>query len=203
MPSPYTCKECAINIIQKTNPWTWMAILYGLQVLGALSVTRLFDIDPRQTLFPILLLLLGTIVSIILGRYNNSTKTATWKFWIPASIYALFIITLSHKSFPDANVSFDTNLFHPIEYATLGLLFSWGWYPLLHKRGPKFPVLAVLASGVLFAVTDEIHQAFVPRRFPSFLDLSLDFIGLCLGLGLFLAARYIHERAKACCAESI
>ena len=197
MPSPATCKECAVNIIEKSNPWTWIAALYGLQVLGALSATRLLGLDSLDTLFPILLLLLGTILSIILGRYSRSTNQDTWKLWIPAIIYALFIFTLSDNSFSDATDSFDTDLFHPVEYATLGLLFSWGWYPLLHKRGRKRLVLAVLAGGMIFAATDEIHQSFVPDRSPSFVDLSWDFIGLCLGLGLFLIALHLHERAKA------
>lgn len=197
MSSSATCKERVVNIIEKSNPWTWIAALYGLQVLGALSVTGLLGLELIETLFPILLLLLGTVLSIILGRYNHSTSQGTWKLWIPAIIYALFIFTLSHNSFSDATVSFDTDLFHPVEYATLGVLFSWGWYPLLHKRGWKLLALAVLTGGMIFAATDEIHQSFVPDRSPSFVDLSWDFIGLCLGLGLFLAARHIHERAQA------
>ena len=37
---------------------------------------------------------------------------------------------------------------------------------------------------VLYAITDEIHQSFVPGRSPSLLDVGVDAIGGMLGIGL-------------------
>jgi VanZ family protein len=38
---------------------------------------------------------------------------------------------------------------------------------------------------MLFAVSDEIHQSFVPGRTASFMDIGLDLIGILFGLWVF------------------
>jgi VanZ family protein len=62
--------------------------------------------------------------------------------------------------------------------------------------------LATLATGnpvvgaslaVLYGVTDEVHQSFVPGRFPSVGDLVADAIGAALGSGL---VAYLVLRSK-------
>jgi len=111
----------------------------------------------------------------------------------------MFISTLSHSSFPDTSISFDTNLFHPVEYMTLAIFFCWAWYPLMSHKSRSSFVIAVLATGTLFGMADEIHQAFVPGRDSSLVDLVLDFVGLCIGVGLFMAARHAHDLLKPQC----
>jgi hypothetical protein len=119
-----------------------------------------------------------------------------WMFWAPATIYALFITSLSHRSFSGAHVPFSTNMFHPVEFATFAILFSWAWHPLMMKKGRKVFTLAVLSTGTLFAMGDEVHQSLVPGRDPSWVDLVLDVTGLCVGMGLFLAAGYVNGLLK-------
>jgi hypothetical protein len=71
-----------------------------------------------------------------------------------------------------------TNLAHVPLFGgfTFFLLFAVGGAlpGLRHRPGPY---LLTLGLTVLFGVVDEVHQAFVPGRFPSYLDLLLNAIG--------------------------
>ena len=66
---------------------------------------------------------------------------------------------------------------HILEYALLGLLLhlllmswgiSWRWLPFV--------------IGVCYAATDEIHQAFVPGRLGTPVDVLIDAIGVAAGV---------------------
>ena len=63
---------------------------------------------------------------------------------------------------------------HAAEYAVLGAL-------LLRALGR--PGLA-FALGVLYAVSDELHQTFVPGRAGSPLDVAIDAAGVARGRGV-------------------
>lgn len=69
---------------------------------------------------------------------------------------------------------------HVVGYGLLALAY---WRGLGPERG-KRPVAWVLA--ICYALTDEIHQAFVPGRYSSLLDVLLfDNLGAILGLMLW------------------
>lgn len=57
---------------------------------------------------------------------------------------------------------------HFVEYGI------WGWF-LLRSR---FPLRRAFSAALAFAAFDEIHQAWIPGRFPSFLDFVADAAGL-------------------------
>lgn len=76
-------------------------------------------------------------------------------------------------------------LAHAAEYAVLGAL-------LLRAVGREVPA-AVL--GIAYAVTDEIHQAFVSGRQGRPLDVLIDAGGVLLGVYLFGRASRREEAA--------
>lgn len=81
---------------------------------------------------------------------------------------------------------------HFTEYAVLALL----WVGVL-PPGPRRLLLAWgLATG--YAVTDEIHQAFVPERGPSPFDVLVDATGAAVALAAFqrLRGRLLDSVAK-------
>ena len=49
-------------------------------------------------------------------------------------------------------------------------------------------LILILMGLVLFAVSDEIHQSFVPGRTASCMDVGLNIVSILFGLGLFCAA---------------
>jgi len=77
-----------------------------------------------------------------------------------------------------------SNLAHIPAYALLTFL----WLKAFERRSAShsFMVAALISFGlILFAVSDEIHQSFVPGRFASFMDIGLDPIGIFFGVCTF------------------
>ncbi len=73
-------------------------------------------------------------------------------------------------------------LAHFSEYALLAVLLIRAFEgPVLSRVG-----LAALAVTVAYAVSDEIHQGFVPLRTPSPTDVLIDSAGALFGLALVL-----------------
>jgi|TARA_B110000116_G_scaffold119546_1_gene103654 VanZ family protein len=98
----------------------------------------------------------------------------------------LFMILLSHV--PQDNIPSNTNfkinnidyIFHLIEYTIFGFLLynTFKEDSLLSIS----PIWSSLLFGILFAISDELHQNFVAGRNMSFADLCFDIIGINIGL---------------------
>ena len=85
---------------------------------------------------------------------------------------------------------------HMIGYGLLALAF-WRMFEFDHKR---FWMAWLLA--VLYALTDEFHQSFVPGRHPSLFD-ALFFDALGALIALWLASRFLESRQfQAACQTS-
>lgn len=176
----------AIKAIRQSDPRTWIAFIYGTQILGSLILSVMIGLKPEKIAFPVFILFIG-MVSVLWFRSRFAVVSSLQR-WFPAGIYMIFIFSLSQRSFDDVSLAFSSNSFHPPEYATLGIFLAWAWYPVLVERG-LFPFASrIFSLGFLYGVSDELHQSFIPGRFPSIADLFLDLLGLCLGLSLFLMA---------------
>lgn len=49
---------------------------------------------------------------------------------------------------------------------------------------------------LVYAITDEIHQMFVPGRAGMIKDVIIDLSGAVMGAGIFLLIRYLYKRRK-------
>lgn len=79
---------------------------------------------------------------------------------------------------------------HVISYFVLGLLL----YAALYDRGwtIKRTLLAAIIIASLYAVTDEIHQNFVPGRSMQLTDVLIDTSGAAFGAGIY--AVFVRNR---------
>jgi len=77
---------------------------------------------------------------------------------------------------------------HIAEYAILYLLLFRAFHTAMVSRKALF-VSAIIA--VLYAISDEYHQTFVPLRGGKVRDVLIDSIGVFLAY-LFLRRRHIH-----------
>jgi VanZ family protein len=106
-----------------------------------------------------------------------------FRLWLPVAAWAALIFALS--SIPDLGTGLGgwdlvlRKLAHAAEYAVLGAL-------LVRATG-RLALSIVL--GTLYAVSDEAHQAFVPGRTGSVLDVGLDAVGVACGVVLWQKAR--------------
>ena len=101
--------------------------------------------------------------------------------------YMLFIVYLSH--IPNDNLPQETSgisnidlLFHFFEYSVLGFLLFQSIY--VDKLIIINPLLASILIGILFAISDEYHQSFVPGRHMSLMDIIFDSLGILFGSSL-------------------
>jgi len=74
-------------------------------------------------------------------------------------------------------------LMHFVEYLVLAFLISRALYKT-SATSTKLPALVILIS-MLFALSDEIHQLFVPGRAFQIIDLFIDFLGSLFGVIIF------------------
>jgi VanZ family protein len=107
--------------------------------------------------------------------------------WLPVVAWAALIFAFS--SVPDLGTGLGgwdlvlRKIAHAAEYAILGAL-------LLRATGR---VWLALALGVAYAVSDEIHQTFVPGRAGKPLDVAIDAIGVACGVALWSLLRARRE----------
>lgn len=69
---------------------------------------------------------------------------------------------------------------HATEYTILGLFIAGAVYDTRNKR--TYNVIVPYVTGTLYAVTDEIHQYFVPERSCRFTDVVIDSLGVLSGI---------------------
>ena len=65
------------------------------------------------------------------------------------------------------------------------------------EMSPKAVALIGWAAGTLYAVTDEIHQVFVPGRFGQIRDVIIDSMGVAMGIVILHIIMKASDRRKA------
>jgi VanZ family protein len=99
-----------------------------------------------------------------------------------------FIVSLAQQFRPDMNV-LSLNYFirkcaHFLAYLVLGIivLFAMRRIGFTGKQSVVFTLLLCIG----YAITDELHQAFVPGRTPKLMDVFIDSSGALQGIGIYL-----------------
>lgn len=145
------------------------------------------------------------------------------KYWLPVILWAVVIYSASgdkksvhHSSriiepivrwlIPDISdeavrntVLFVRKGAHVTEYAIFAMVFWWalrGTFAREHNGWSRRLVLGAWSAAVLFAITDEWHQAYVPGRQGSPWDVLIDAVGAASGL--FFLWRICRWREVRC-----
>jgi len=117
--------------------------------------------------------------------------------WLAAAVWMGGIFYLSHQSTPAGRSggTVESVAAHLTLYAGLALVLFWA-LNAQHGRAqaPLWARLTVaFALAVLYGVSDEIHQAFVPSRTASEADIGLDALGSAAGLALALLSTLLRR----------
>lgn len=146
----------------------------------------------------ILIALLLCTFGIIFGfSSQNSTKSSGISRKITIEI------TSNIKSIQEKNETEKAQILHNVEhiirkiahfsiYTVVGLLLM-----LLCKTYniKEFDRIAIcLIIGIIYATSDEIHQAFVPGRGPMFTDVLIDSMGVTVGMLIGKVSAKIYEK---------
>ncbi len=107
------------------------------------------------------------------------------------------IVTVIYPDYEDISVSAQTQITdivtllvrkaaHFSEYFILGLLSFWAAISF-EKTGIKLSSLLSVGFCVLYSISDEIHQYFVPGRACRFIDICIDAAGSISAVIIFAA----------------
>ncbi|MCB2213176.1 VanZ family protein [bacterium] len=107
--------------------------------------------------------------------------------WV-AVLFALSSIPGDELPYVQAPLGFDKVL-HIVAYAVLGMLAMRGWF----EAGVAPWIIFAFCVG--YGVTDELHQIFVPGRFPDVYDWIADVIGS--GVGTWGMFHWLRRRRRA------
>ena len=75
-------------------------------------------------------------------------------------------------------------LMHAAAWMVLGILCFRGFQSRWCQAKPPAIIALSVAASVLFGISDEFHQSFVPSRTPDISDLFFDFLGSLVGAGI-------------------
>jgi VanZ family protein len=105
------------------------------------------------------------------------------RLWLPVVAWTALIFVLSSFETPDVGsggVDYVVRkLAHLTEYAVLGAL-------LVRAGGRE---VRAFLLGVAYAVSDEVHQHFVPGRHATPVDVAIDAVGVAVGVALHRRVR--------------
>jgi VanZ family protein len=103
--------------------------------------------------------------------------------WGPVGLWAVTVFGMSAlpgSALPELPGKFTDKLIHGAVYAVLGAL-CWRAIRLTRRLSQlRVVVLAALVT-TLYGITDEFHQAFVPRRSSDWWDVVSDALGGLIG----------------------
>jgi VanZ family protein len=119
--------------------------------------------------------------------------------FIPAAIIMGIIFYLSNQpgNFVQLPQIFGLDkLLHFVAYATLAATLFYGLHPYTHISHRALAIIIVVLFCVLFGISDEYHQSFVPGRTVSGWDVAADACG-----ALFAAAVWYRRDAAGKRAE--
>lgn len=122
------------------------------------------------------------------------------KYWLPVVLVtALMFIGSSISKLPPVTVEIPhlDKVVHLIEYAFLSFLLKRALSRGRLHPGRRASLWAVIWT-ILYGITDELHQSFVPNRQMSGFDLLFDGLGAILGQSLYsLYLRKIKRHKNA------
>lgn len=81
---------------------------------------------------------------------------------------------------------------HGFEFCALGACVSFGFFVSLKRTAP----VATLVFSLLYALTDEIHQIFVPGRACMAKDVFIDLCGAAAGTLFFMLVVFLIGKIK-------
>jgi len=108
-------------------------------------------------------------------------------YWVPVILYAGMIVYLSSLSTSTENLphwfdDLNDKIIHGIEYGVLGVLCYRAFFFGAGNRLRGLAPFLAIGCAILFGLSDEIHQFFVPLRYADGWDWLADGIGASMGV---------------------
>lgn len=120
---------------------------------------------------------------------------ARWVHWLPAAVWALTIFVLSAQSrLPTPPDGLSDKHGHGLAFGVLALACIHGLTAGQWRRTNGGTVAAAIGMAVLYGMSDEFHQMFVPGRTAEWADVRADAIGAAVAGALVWAWAILLRR---------
>ena len=109
-------------------------------------------------------------------------------YWVPTIVYCLLIFFLSSlsKGVHIPSPFGADKVVHFIEYGILGFLLARSILGFQSSLSSKLLVSLAVVLAIIYGISDEVHQAFVPGRNASAWDVAADGLGGLMGALLYV-----------------
>jgi VanZ family protein len=118
-------------------------------------------------------------------------KKKFFQYLLPTILWAaliFFVSSLPGNKIPKLFIYQDV-VFHTLEYAIFGWLIHRTIKNYFPGRNYLSCIVLTITASIFYALTDEFHQAFIPYRNPSLIDVTFDVIGATVGTIVFWLRR--------------
>lgn len=154
---------------------------------------KIFDKKTQIKIFNIILIVIWMItIFIFSGQQGSESGDTSRKF----TVAIIKIITGKSLELEDPFVEgiqlFIRKFAHFTVYAIGGFLIMN--YAYTTSKTNKQKILYSIVSGGGYAITDEIHQLFVPGRSGNITDVGIDTLGVITGILMYIAIRKLIEK---------
>lgn len=117
-----------------------------------------------------------------MAQQTSCQQSERWlllKHWAPVLLYCGIIVYLSSQSHPSQHLpsflfGMSDKILHALEYGILGILLYRAFHQTTSAIGS---IILSIICVVVFGISDEIHQWFVPNRQADSWDLLADTLG--------------------------
>ena len=146
------------------------------------------------------LLLLAWMLLIFGFSSQNASESVSVSTGVTAKLARFFtpgfdeMSPLAQAEVIEAFHHFVRKMAHFTEYAVLGVLAVNALRTYKTKKALRFLLPAAIC--VVYAVTDEVHQYFVPNRSAQISDVLLDILGGIVGIAFMLGFIWLVKRFK-------
>ena len=105
--------------------------------------------------------------------------------WIIFCVLIFYFSSLPKVEFLPQSILNCDKLLHLTSFFFYGISTQLFINTIFINRRKSTRILFVLIIGIIYPLTDEFHQSFVPGRTSDIFDFLADFIGIILSLSLF------------------
>lgn len=148
------------------------------------------NVKPRKTWKTISIILAAIWMTMIFVMSALPAETSDQQSGaIVDLVKNIFNVTPAQPELFDNLTTIVRKCAHGFEYFVLGILLL----NLFWQFWPKRWYLALVFT-ILYAVTDEIHQAFVPDRSCELRDIIIDSVAAGIGIGMAMLIRKLIRR---------
>ena len=130
--------------------------------------------------------------------------TSTYRIYkmVPMLIVMGTIFFISHKTGDEIQLpafAYSDLVAHMLIYALLGGAVIYAWSTRFKACQPVRVVCYTVVFCLLYGISDEFHQSFVPGRYVSAMDVAADTVGaiiICTGWWVYSKKSFIYKSLR-------